>query len=120
MTQRIELGHLPPTKEILQFRQSGPLTSAMQELTANPTFKVALAALKTLTEPRTLPKPQQGNHPDTTTAHHLYMQMGAWQAIQYLLDLAVPLRTGAADYNPEEEFIHNLPAEYLTPESLTQ
>lgn len=120
MTPRIELGHLPPTKEIIQFRQSAPLVEAMRQLTENPTFKVALAALRTLTEPRSLPKPQQGNHPDTTVAHHLYMQMGALQAIQHLLDMGTQIPRGADGYEREDEFTHNLPTYYTEAETLTQ
>ena len=110
MTPPIQLGKLPATPEILQFRKSASLTEAMRVLMSDPTFKQAVATLRTVTEPRNLPTPQTGNHPDTTIAHHLFMQMGAWQMLQHLLDMGTHL-SGVAAVD-DHEFTHNLPQEY--------
>lgn len=110
----VDLGTLPITEEVLRFRQSKTLVEAMQRLISAPEFEKAITALKTITEPRRLPNPKPGNHPDTVIAEHYFLLSGASQMLGHLKSLAIPYKPGAEGIADSEEYVHALPPEYQT------
>jgi hypothetical protein len=102
--------------KIMAFRKSDDARTELGNLLGNKTLQWAIDAIREKGIPKSVPKVDTLNHPDTIIAHEFHKMVGINYALDLLERMTYPLDTHPEDEKePEEAFVHTLPAHLRTP-----
>ena len=103
---------MDPQTKIIAFRRSDDARTNLGHLLNDPTLKAAIEAIREKGIPKSIPKLDTKNHPDTIIAHEFHKMVGINYALDLLTRMTFPLDQHPDDAQEREEnpWEHNLPA----------